>query len=62
MRNTMLLALALYLAIGTLLAVPLGIVGWWIALLVFLLMRGLLLVWRYRVRVHAAFADAMLPR
>ena len=62
MRNTMLLSLVIYLAAGTLLAIPFGIVGWWIALLAFLLVRGLSLAWRYRIRVGAAFPDAMLPR
>jgi hypothetical protein len=33
----------------------LGIVGWWIALLVFLVARGLTLVWRHSIRVRSAF-------
>jgi len=57
MRNMMLLSLAVYLITGWLLAMPFGIVGWWIALLVFLLTRGLTLVWRSRVRIGPAFAD-----
>lgn len=56
MRNTMLLSLAIYLLAGALLAIPFGIVGWWMALLVFLLARGLSLVWRWRVRVGPAFS------
>ena len=56
-RNMMLLSLVVYLAAGVLLAIPLGIVGWWIALLIFLLARGLSLVWRSRARIGPAFAD-----
>jgi MATE family multidrug resistance protein len=55
MRNAMLLSLAIYLVAGVLLGTALGIVGWWLALLVFLLARGLSLVWRQSVRVRSAF-------
>ncbi|HVZ13274.1 MAG TPA: MATE family efflux transporter, partial [Bauldia sp.] len=55
MRNMMLLSLLVYLAVGGLLSLALGIVGWWIGLLVFLLVRGFTLVWRARARVGAAF-------
>jgi MATE family multidrug resistance protein len=58
MRNAMLASVAIYLVAGWLLAMPLGIVGWWIALLVFLLARGLTLLWRMQVRVGPAFAEA----
>ncbi len=54
MRNTMLFAVVVYLVVGAVLALPLGIVGWWIALLVFLLTRGLTL-WRQSARVRSAF-------
>jgi multidrug resistance protein, MATE family len=57
MRNAMLVSLAVYLVAGWLLAKPLGITGWWIALLVFLATRGLTLLWRSRVRIGPAFAD-----
>ncbi|HVY19444.1 MAG TPA: MATE family efflux transporter [Bauldia sp.] len=55
MRNTMLFALAVYLAAGVALGAFLGITGWWIALLVFLLTRGASLLWRSRVRVRSTF-------
>jgi MATE family multidrug resistance protein len=55
MRNAMLVSLAIYLVAGLLLGMVLGIVGWWLALLIFLLARGLTLVWRHSVRVHSAF-------
>jgi MATE family multidrug resistance protein len=55
MRNMMLLSLAVYLVVGWLLSLALGIVGWWIGLLVFLLVRGLTLAWRARARVGPAF-------
>ena len=47
MRNMMLLSLAAYLASFALLR-PLGNTGLWLALLLFLAMRGLTLAWRYR--------------
>jgi MATE family multidrug resistance protein len=55
MRNAMLVSLAIYLIAGLLLGIVLGIVGWWLGLLIFLLARGLTLVWRHSVRVHSAF-------
>ena len=47
MRNMMILSLALYIA-SFLLLRPLGNTGLWLALLLFLLARGLTLAWRYR--------------
>jgi len=47
MRNMMILSLALYIASFFLLR-PLGNTGLWLALLLFLLARGLTLAWRYR--------------
>jgi multidrug resistance protein, MATE family len=47
MRNMMLLSLAVYLASFALLR-PLGNTGLWLALLLFLAVRGLTLAWRYR--------------
>jgi multidrug resistance protein, MATE family len=47
MRNMMLLALAFYIASFTLLR-PFGNSGLWLALLLFLAVRGLTLAWRYR--------------
>ncbi len=47
MRNMMLLSLAVYLASFALLR-PLGNTGLWLALLLFLAIRGLTLAWRYR--------------
>jgi MATE family multidrug resistance protein len=55
MRNAMLVSLAIYLVAGLLLGMMLGIVGWWLALLIFLLARGLTLLWRQSVRVRSAF-------
>ena len=55
MRNMMLLSLVIYLAVGGLLSLALGIVGWWIGLLVFLLVRGFTLAWRARFKVATAF-------
>ena len=57
MRNMMLLSLIIYLVAGWLLAIPFGIAGWWMALLIFLLARGLTLMWRARTRVGTAFGD-----
>jgi Na+-driven multidrug efflux pump len=56
MRNAMLVSVAVYLVTGWLAAVVLGITGWWIALLVFLLVRGLTLIWRLRLRIGPEFA------
>jgi MATE family, multidrug efflux pump len=47
MRNMMLVSLALYIASFYLLR-PLGNTGLWLALLLFLLARGLTQAWRYR--------------
>jgi multidrug resistance protein, MATE family len=47
MRNMMLLSLAAYLA-GFVLLRPFGNTGLWLALLLFLAVRGLTLAWRYR--------------
>jgi MATE family multidrug resistance protein len=55
MRNMMLLSLVVYLAAGVLLGSAFGIVGWWAALIVFLLVRGFSLVWRRSVRIRSAF-------
>jgi MATE family multidrug resistance protein len=57
MRNTMLLSLAIYFAAWWFLENAFGIAGLWVALLVFLVARGLSLVWRARVRVGPAFGD-----
>jgi len=57
MRNTMLLSLVIYLIAVWLLSSLFGITGLWIALLVFLMARGLTLVWRSRVRIGTAFPD-----
>ena len=46
MRNMMLLSLALYIAVWWLLTPLLGVSGLWIALLVFLGVRGISLLWR----------------
>jgi MATE family multidrug resistance protein len=56
MRNAMLASLAIYLLSGWLLALALGIVGWWIAFLIFLVARGLTLAWLMTVRIGPAFA------
>lgn len=55
MRNTMLLALAVYFAAWWPLEATLGVTGLWLALLVFLAVRGLSLVWRARVRIGPEF-------
>jgi multidrug resistance protein, MATE family len=57
MRNTMLLSLAIYFAAWWFLENAFGIAGLWVALLVFLVARGLSLVWRARVRVGPAFGE-----
>jgi MATE family multidrug resistance protein len=55
MRNMMLLSLALYIAVWWLLTPLLGVSGLWIALLVFLGVRGLSLLWRTRAKAAMAF-------
>jgi len=55
MRNMMLLSVAAYLAVWWALSGPLGVTGLWIALLAFLGLRGLTLLWRSRARVGLAF-------
>jgi MATE family multidrug resistance protein len=55
MRNMMLLSVAAYLAVWWALSGPLGITGLWLALLTFLGLRGLTLLWRSRARVGLAF-------
>ncbi|MCB1487475.1 MAG: MATE family efflux transporter [Bauldia sp.] len=57
MRNMMLLSLALYILAWWLLTPLLGISGLWIALLLFLGVRGLSLLWRSRAKVAAAFPE-----
>ena len=57
MRNTMLLSLAIYFAAWWVLENAFGIAGLWLALLVFLVVRGLTLVWRARVRVGPEFGE-----
>jgi MATE family multidrug resistance protein len=56
MRNATVASVAIYLATGWLAAGVIGITGWWIALLVFLVARGLTLAWRLKVRIGPAFA------
>jgi MATE family multidrug resistance protein len=55
MRNSMLLALALYFLAWRVLAPALGNDGLWLALHLFLLARGVTLALRYRIRLAAAF-------
>ena len=55
MRNMMLISLAVYLATFAVLTPVLGIAGLWIALLVFVGVRGASLYWRARRRVATAF-------
>jgi MATE family multidrug resistance protein len=55
MRNMMLVSLAAYFASWWVLEGALGISGLWLALLVFLAVRGLTLVWRARVRIGPEF-------
>jgi MATE family multidrug resistance protein len=57
MRNMMLIALAAYLGSWWFLEGAFGIAGVWMALLVFLAVRGLTLVWRARVRVGPEFGS-----
>ncbi len=56
MRNLMLVALASYLALWWMLA-PLGNAGLWLALLIFLLVRGLLQMARYPALARATFGS-----
>lgn len=56
MRNMMLLSVAVYLIVWWLLTPPLGIDGLWIALLVFVAVRGATLLWRCFGRMAQAFA------
>jgi hypothetical protein len=53
----MLVSLAAYLGAWWVLERALGVTGLWLALLVFLAVRGLTLVWRARVRVGPAFGE-----
>ena len=57
MRNMMFVALAAYLLAWWPLEWAFGITGVWLALLVFLIVRGATLVWRSRVRIGPAFQD-----
>lgn len=57
MRNMMFVALAAYLAAWWPLERAFGITGVWLALLLFLVVRGATLVWRSRVRIGPAFSD-----
>jgi MATE family multidrug resistance protein len=56
MRNMMLLSLAVYLAVWWALSPLFGNDGLWIALLVFLGIRGMTLYWRCRARMLTAFS------
>lgn len=58
MRNMMLVSLVVYIALWAVLAPTLGITGLWIALLVFVGVRGLTLLWISRAKVESAFAGA----
>lgn len=58
MRNMMLLALAGYLGSVAALVPLLGNHGLWIALNVFLGLRGLLLLWRLKPKINQTFTDA----
>ena len=55
MRNMMLVSLVVYLAVWFVLAPPLGMAGLWIALLVFVGVRGLTLWWICRAKTRLAF-------
>jgi MATE family multidrug resistance protein len=55
MRNMMLLSLAVYLAAWWLLTPVFGVAGLWIALLIFLGIRGVTLLWRCLVRIKWEF-------
>ena len=60
MRNMMLLSLAVYLAVWWVLAPLLGIAGLWIALLVFLGVRGVTLYWRCRAPSGERFPAVLI--
>jgi multidrug resistance protein, MATE family len=60
MRNLMIAAFAAYLAAWYVLA-PFGNTGLWIALLIFLAMRGVLQALRYPAMLRASFRQAPLP-
>jgi MATE family multidrug resistance protein len=53
----MLVSLVVYLAVWFVLAPPLGMVGLWIALLVFVGVRGLTLWWICRAKIRQAFPE-----
>jgi MATE family multidrug resistance protein len=55
MRNMMLVSVVVYLAVWFALAPPLGMAGLWIALLVFVGVRGLTLWWICRAKTRRAF-------
>ena len=55
MRNMMLVSLAAYLAAWWLLAPIYGNHGLWMALLIFLGLRGFSLLWRCRARTQSTF-------
>lgn len=55
MRNMMLVSVAVYLAVWFVLAPPLGMAGLWIALLVFVGVRGVTLWWICRAKTPTAF-------
>ena len=57
MRNMMLLSLAVYLAAWWVLAPILGMTGLWIALLVFVGVRGVTLLWRTPAKMRSAFGE-----
>jgi MATE family multidrug resistance protein len=56
MRNMMLLSVAIYLAVWFVLEPTLGITGLWIALLIFLGVRGVTLLAMTRRKADAVFA------
>ena len=62
MRNMMLLSLAAYLGAWWALSGPLGVAGLWVALLIFLGLRGLTLLWRSRAAPAWRFLRALLPQ
>jgi MATE family multidrug resistance protein len=57
MRNMMLVSVVAYLAVWWLLTPILGIDGLWVALLVFVAVRGVTLAWRCGGRMRATFAE-----
>lgn len=57
MRNMMLVSLAAYFVSWWFLEGAFGIAGLWLALLVFLVVRGVTLVWRARIRVGPTFGE-----